>query len=640
MKFLKLPIILLLLVCVTNLSAAVKLPNIFTSNMVLQRDKPIKIWGLAEKGESVTVKFYGQQLKTTASKNGSWMVVLKPMAFGGPFDLIVQGKRNEVILKNILIGDVWICSGQSNMGMSVNGSLNAPFEIAAANFPNIRLLTVSADISNKTQTDVPESQWQICSPQTIGNFSAAAYFFGRDLHRDLNIPIGLINSSVGGTNIEAWMSNESIRNYPEYTEKIEQSLSPGFEEQINKSLKANSDWRVAMDQDKKNFPEWIKEGKLLGGNDRMELPQRWEDKLMPGIDGIVWFQKEIVLSEEEASEDIVVNLCLVDDGEETYWNGSLIGATDGYNKPRNYKLDKRIAKPGRNIISIKVTDSGGSGGIRGKAEDFFYQVKDKKYSLCGEWFYKPWIVKDSRLDISANNFPSLLYNSKINPLTQLPVKGVIWYQGESNVSNAYRYRDLLKSMITDWRSKWGLGNFPFLVVQLANCGKTPDGPADSEWAKLREAQSMALELPKTGMAVAIDIGEADDIHPKNKQEVGRRLALAALKVAYNKDLVYSGPVYKSMEVDEDRILLSFNNIGSGLKCCDKYGYLKGFCIAGKDQKFVWAKAFVEGDKVVVYSPLLKNPVAVRYGWADNPGDVNLFNNEGLPASPFRTDNWK
>lgn len=640
MQSIKLIFIFLLMEVTVSLYGTVRLPNLFSNDMVLQREQPVKIWGWSDKGESVTIKFNGQKSSIKSNSKGFWQITLKPFSFGGPYNLIVKGKANQIVLKNILIGDVWVCAGQSNMGMSVNGVLNARDEIATANYPQIRLLTVSEDISSQIKTDITSGQWKICSPETIGSFSAAGYFFGRNLYRNLNIPIGLINSSTGGTNIETWMSNKSIQKYPEYWEKIKESRLAEFDSKTKNSLKSLSQWRVSMDKDKNFLPEWIIGGKLIGVSSKMTLPQRWEDKLMPGIDGIVWFQKEITLSEEEAKENIVVNLCLVDDIDETYWNGKLIGTADGYNKPRNYKLEKGIAQMGKNIISIKVTDTGGSGGIRGNAEDFYYQVKNTTHSLCGEWYYKPWIVIDSRLEIGPNDYPSLLYNSKINPLTQLPIKGMIWYQGESNIAHAYQYRDLLKSMITDWREKWGQGDFPFMIVQLANCGTAPQNPSESQWAELREAQLMGLDLPKTALAVCFDIGEANDIHARNKQGVGARLAIAAMKVAYDKDIVYSGPVYRSMEIFNNQVLLTFDHAGSGLVSKDKYGYVKGFCIASSDHKFIWAKAFIQGNRVIVYHPDLKNPVAVRYGWADNPDDVNLYNKEGLPASPFRTDNWK
>jgi sialate O-acetylesterase len=617
----------------------VRLAHVFSDHMVIQRDLPVKIWGWADRGESVTVRFDGQQQHVKAGRDGKWLATFKPLPTGGTHEIKVSGKKNEILLTDILVGDVWVCSGQSNMGMSVRGSLNAQEEIAAADYPQIRLLSTGGDRSGKPQEDIVAESWSVCSPATVGNFSAVSYFFARDLYKALGIPLGLIHSSVGGTNIEAWMSTEAISRFPQYTDKITESLKPDFEKRLQESINARRDWSARIQADKE-IPPWILSGDLLKGDLKMTLPQRWEDKLMPGIDGVVWFQKEIELTQAQANSDIRVHLCLVDDNEETFWNGVPIGATNGYNVERNYVMKKGIARPGKNILSVKVMDGGGSGGIRGEAKDFYYEVNDRKYTLCGDWYYKPWIVIDSRLEISANDYPSLLCHAKIEPLTQFPIKGVLWYQGESNIFTAFRYRDLFKAMITDWRAQWKQGDFPFLFAQLANCDPPSKFPRESETAELREAQSMALSLPQTGMAVCIDIGDADDVHAKNKQGAGYRLAQAGLKIAYGKDVVYSGPVYRSMEIKGDRIILSFDQTGSGLKAEDKYGYVKGFAIASADRKFVWARAFVEGDRVVVYSPDLRNPVAVRYGWDSNPGDVNLYNKEGLPASPFRTDTWK
>jgi sialate O-acetylesterase len=606
---------------------------------MIQRDMPVRIWGRADAGEAVTVRFDGKQTqKVKTGKDGKWTVVFPPVPAGDVHEIRITGKRNEVLLTDLLAGDVWICSGQSNMGMSVRGSLNAQEEIAAADYPQIRLLTIGGDIAQKPQPEAATDGWKICSPETAGNFSAAAYFFARDVYRETGIPLGMIHTSAGGTNIEAWMSLAAIKPFSPYADKVGELLAPGFEQRLQESLAANREWNERIQADRE-LPAWIVSGELLNSGLQMELPQRWEDRLMPGIDGVVWFQKEIELTAEQAESDIRVHLCLVDDNEQTYWNGVPIGATSGYNVERNYRMEKGIARTGKNILSIRVMDGGGSGGIRGDAKDFYYEVNDRKYTLCGNWRYKPWIVKDSRQQISANDYPSLLFNTKIAPLTSLPIKGVLWYQGESNIDRAYLYRELFPALIRDWRAQWKQGDFPFLFAQLANCGYPSEQPRECATAELREAQRMALSLPQTGMAVCIDIGDADDVHAKNKQDVGRRLAQAGLKIACGKNIAGSSPLYRSMEVKGDRIVLSFDCAGSGLTVRDRYGYVKGFAIAAADRKFVWARAFIEGDKVVVYSPDIPNPVAVRYGWDDNPGDVNLYNTEGFPASPFRTDTW-
>jgi sialate O-acetylesterase len=362
-----------------------------------------------------------------------------------------------------------------------------------------------------------------------------------------------------------------------------------------------------------------------------------------GVDGIVWFRREFDLPSDAASQGITIYLGPIDDSDITWVNGKKVGETlNRYNEDRIYKVPPDALKPGRNVIAVRVEDTGGGGGIWGKPEQMKIVAGNFSMSLAGQWklrFSGSEIKVDGSSFVGPNSFPSLLYNGMINPFLNFPVKGAIWYQGESNADRAYQYRILFPLLINDWRARWNNPEMPFFFVQLANYMKPPDEPEESAWAELREAQSMTLKLPATGMAVIIDIGEADNIHPKNKLDVGKRLALSALKIAYGKDIVYSGPVYKSMTASGNKIILTFGNTGSELVCRDRYGYLKGFSIAGKDHKFYWAKAYIENGKVVVYNDKVDNPVAVRYGWANNPDDVNLYNKEGLPASPFRTDDW-
>jgi sialate O-acetylesterase len=375
---------------------------------------------------------------------------------------------------------------------------------------------------------------------------------------------------------------------------------------------------------------------------KMDLPQLWENAGLNELDGIVWFMKEITLTQEDAAKSMVLRLGPVDDSDHTYVNGSLVGSTEGkYDKIREYEVKPEVLKTGKNIICVRVTDIGGGGGLWGKAEELFYKSgENKAVTLAGEWSYQIGSKQIPTLEtVGPNSYPTLLFNAMIHPLIPFTIKGAIWYQGESNARRAYQYREIFPAMITDWRKNWGQGDFPFLFVQLANFMKAKDEPGESSWAELREAQMMTLSLPNTGMAVIIDIGKADDIHPRNKQDVGFRLARNALKIAYQQDVVYSGPLYQSFKIEDDKIRINFTNTGSGLAVKDRYGYLKGFSIAGKDKKFVWAKAQIEGNEVIVHNTAVQNPVAVRYGWADNPDDVNLYNREGFPASPFRTDDW-
>jgi sialate O-acetylesterase len=631
------------MLCVGHvLFAQLKLPKVFADNMVLQRDKPIKIWGWAKKGEAVSVSFNQQTAKAMPDSQGNWQLTLNSMTHGGPFEMIINQESEKMVLHNILIGDVWICSGQSNMEMPIEGwggdsIKNATSEIKAASFPQIRLFTVERALSYSPVKDV-NGNWQECSPRSVSSFSAVAYFFGRKLNQDLNIPIGLINTSWGGTNIQAWTSWDEMSKLDDYRNvKINEIL------QQQKKWKENSDrYNAALMNDIGMSEKWFAENTNVSSWKKVVMPQQYERFESPQADGIVWFRKDFNLTAEQVASAATVNLGAIDDSDETYINGKLIGKMNNWSANRSYTIESGLLKKGTNNITVKVLDTGGGGGFSGQAKDMFLKIGSDQISLAGDWLYKASVLTTqfNVRNTGPNAFPSQLYNAMIAPLTNFQIKGAIWYQGEANTSEAYAYRNLFPGMITNWRSKWN-DNFPFLWVQLANFMQPVVQPSESEWAELREAQHMTLKLPRTGESVAIDVGEANDIHPKNKQDVGKRLALAALKVAYEKDGIYSGPVFQSMEVKENKIILNFAHQGSGLVSTgDKYGYLKGFAIAGADQHFVWAKAYIEGDKVVVFSNEVKQPMAVRYAWGDNPDDANLYNKEGLPASPFRTDTWK
>jgi sialate O-acetylesterase len=629
----------LVFTCLTVLSQSLKadarLPKIFSDNMVIQRDVTVRVWGWAEKGESIVVSFNNATVKTKADKHGNWSVSFRPMIYGGPFEMNVKGKKNTITLKNILIGDVWLGSGQSNMEWVLKNTNNAEGEVANAHHPAIRLFTVKRAMSYGEQNDLAGGEWRECNPQTAIDFSAVAYFFGRKLNKDLNIPIGLINSSWGGTNIQTWMSWEVMSQKDEYknfdlaslriSAKDETEKRKRYEEALVNEKGATEKWYLTTD-----LSDWKK----------MQLPLTWEASEIGQADGYAWFIKEFEAQSLQTVQDISISLGPIDDQDESYLNGELIGSSRGPTADRVYKVNADKLKRGKNRIAIRVYDLARRGGIYGRPDQLFCQVGNKKVSLAGEWLYKTSVlttdfgVKDSH----PNTFPSQLYNAMIAPLIQFPIKGVIWYQGEANTQEAYRYRSLFPGMINDWRKKWK-DEFPFLWVQLANFMASDSVPGQSEWAELREAQSMTLSLPKTGQAVIIDIGEARDIHPRNKRDVGTRLALVALNIAYHKNIVCSGPSYRSMETTGDKIVITFQDKGSGLVVKNKYGYVNGFAIAGDDRNFVWANAFLEGDKVIVYSPSVKCPVAVRYAWGNNPDDANLYSKEGLPAAPFRTDAW-
>lgn len=621
---------------ITSLMADVSLPKIFSDNMVLQRNAPVIVWGWADKNESISVTLNNKTVKGKADNAGRWQVALPPLQHGGPFEMKITGKKKTINLKNILVGDVWLGSGQSNMEWIVKNSNNPEYEIAKSNYPLIRLFTVKKAMSHEPQKDLAGGEWLECNPKTVAGFSAVAYFFGRKLNQDLNIPIGLINSSWGGTNIQAWISWDVMSKKDEYRGTDISKLAASIKDQESKIRL----YEEAMKNEKGMAEKWYENSDPSGWK-KISLPQVWEGTAIGNADGYVWFQKDFEVSGPfDASTRFKLSLGPIDDQDQTYLNGKLAGSMNAYNEPRVYNIKPEMVKQGKNTLVIRVLDTGGGGGLFGKPDQLFFQHGEHTIPLSGEWNYKASVLNTDFgiQNTGPNSFPSQLYNAMIAPLTRFAITGMIWYQGESNTWEAYRYRALFPELITDWRNKWKT-DFTFLWAQLANFMAADSIPRQSEWAELREAQSMTLSLPKTGEAVLIDIGEADDIHPRNKQDVGLRLALAALKVEYKKDVVSSGPTVKSMEKSGDKIIISFNNTGSGLKIKDKYGYIKGFAIAGEDQKFYWARAVTDGDKIIVSGPSVKNPVAVRYAWGNNPDDANVYNKEGLPAAPFRTDTW-
>lgn len=613
--------------------------------MVLQQKHKVKIWGWADARERVTVEFNGQSAQTRADKEGTWEVLLEPMQAGGPHTMTIKGK-NTLTLDNVLIGEVWLCGGQSNMEWPVAASNNAEEEILNADYPNIRIFNVPNNLQFDPVKDIPDGEWQEVSPGTIGPFSAVGYFFGRNLHKNLDVPIGLVGSNWGGTVVETWISEESINTIDDFSREIETLNNIDPEELEEKARQKAEAIKAEIDVENDGLVDgeaiWAAPDYDDSHWKTMELPGLWEQTALPNIDGIVWFRKTIELSEKEAGARAKLVAAKIDDSDMTWINGVLVGQTvNQYAELREYSVPADILKPGKNVITIRVEDTGGGGGVYGSDDIFYLQVGSNKINLSGAWKYQlsPENLQVSGLKPGPNSFPTLLYNGMIYPIQNFAFQGAIWYQGESNAGRAKQYQRLFPLLIKDWRMNFLNPELAFIFVQLANYMEANEVPVESDWAELREAQAMALQLPNSGMAVTIDIGDPEDIHPGNKQDVGLRLALAARKVVYGEDIVFSGPVYKSMEVKDNKAIIAFDHIGSGLTTTNKYGYVMGFQIAGEDKNWKWAKAKIIDDKVVVYCEDIENPVAVRYAWSNNPEDANLYNEEGLPASPFRTDDW-
>ncbi len=632
-------IVFILLIFSAISSANVRMPLIFSDGMVLQRDKQIPIWGFADANESVEIHFNKQIKKTTADKNGKWTVNLAAEKAGGPFELIVIGK-NKITIKNVLVGEVWICSGQSNMEFQVFKTMNAEKEISSADYPMIRHFGVAQDLSGTPKDDLKQGKWEVANKENVGNFTAVGYYFARKLYSELKIPIGIINTSWGGTNVETWTSREAFENSPDFKAMIADvptvdinAIFETYKKSVLDNLKKVQGFDVSMENEDqfknanfqdKNWPE-------------IKVPSLWENQQIGNIDGIVWMRKTIILTAEQAKKEAVLHLAKVDDEDKTYVNGVEIGTNNLWDKKRIYEIPTNVLKEGTNVISVRITDYSGGGGIYGDPQDLKIDFKDSSLPLEGLWKFN--VVK-VRIEVSPNSYPSLLYNAMINPLVPYAIQGALWYQGEANVWRAKEYKKSFPLMINDWRTKFKQGNFPFYFVQLSTFdefgGNSQKG---SRWAELREAQSETLKLPNTGMAVTTDIGNAKDIHPTNKQDIGLRLAAIAMNNLYGKKQVHSGPTYKSQQIKGNQIILTFDNIGGGLSTSNN-DELKGFEIAGADKVFHSAKAIIKDNKIIVSSDKVQNPVAVHYGWADDDTTISLFNKEKFPASPFRTDNWE
>ncbi|UAY56875.1 sialate O-acetylesterase [Arachidicoccus terrestris] len=632
-----------LLFFATAATAQIRVARIFSDNMVLQRDQPVKIWGWADSHEPVKVDFNGQHAIGMADENGRWAVLLRPMCYGGPHIMTISGTRDTIVYHNILLGDVWLCGGQSNMEFPVSGwaKVNrSKQEIAQADHPEIRLFTVGRAMNYLPAADIQSGEWNVCTPENIPSFSAVAYFFGRKLNRDLHVPVGLISANWGGTLIQDWIGWDVIGKLPAY-----KGFDPKDSVAIESRMQtAKMRYDSAMARDAGELNSWFQLETDTAAWQETIVPEDWSHAPWHDATGTVWYRKEISLTADQAAKGAVLDLGVIDDKDVTYVNGVRVGQTGNWYSARHYHLPAGTMKAGRNVIAVKLTNADGGGGFvkDGHSPVLVWGGKDSM-PLSGRWRARPSVLS-TQFNVhfkGPNTFASQLYNGMIAPLNRFSIKGVIWYQGEQN-TNSYadskQYGQLFKMLIKDWRRK-RKSVFPFLWVQLANFDPGNTDDLHSHWALVREGQHQALALPNTGEAVAIDLGESKNIHPTNKQDVGYRLALSALKVAYLKDSVCSGPVLQSMKRKGRKLVLTFSEIGSGLiSKGNARGVVHGFVVAGRDGGFVPADALIKHGKVLVSSRKVKRPVAVRYGWEDDPEGLNLYNKKGLPASPFRTDN--
>jgi sialate O-acetylesterase len=622
--------------------AQLKLHPLFTDHVVLQRDVPVPVWGTAAKGEKVNVTFQGNTLAATANAKGEWEVKLPATPAGGPFEVTVAGRKERTVLNDVVFGDVWLCSGQSNMEWSVAQSNRFDEEQKAATDAQIRHFKVPRASSVSVQRTFRPADWQAASPQTVGDFTAVGYFFARELRKHHNVSLGLLNSSWGGTRLECWASlqangyktwadakvyhqAEEARRRTEVTKIHGEIPAEDLGFQGGKAVWAAADFDDA---------QW----KTLA------LPSWFWGDAKENFDGVFWIRKTFDLSAKAVSAEAVLNLGRFSDAASIWLNGTLLDSTSRpTDRLRQFAVPANLLKNGKNVVALRIHDNGGSVGVWNENDEIFLETAAGRIALKGnDWRYrltKFQYIPEEQFDSA----PSVLYNAMIAPLHKFPIKGILWYQGESNawpMPGAYNYRSQLPQMVADWRKQWGLGDVPFLLVQLTCFGEDPDQPKESNWAVVRESQAVAAQrTPNAAMAVILDVGDPKDVHPRDKQTVGHRLSLAARKLAYGEPVTYQSPAYESMKVDGGVIRLKFKNTGGGLVAKDRYGYLKGFAVAGADKKFHWATARIEGDEVVVSCPSVPKPVAVRYAWANSPDDANLFSKEGLPVGTFRTDEF-
>lgn len=634
--------------CATTQQATESRPllhPLFNDSGVLQRERPVAVWGWAKAGTEVTVRFANQSRKTIAGPEGKWSCTLEPLAASNEgrtltVETNVPGVRAEA--HDILVGDVWLCSGQSNMEMGI-GACNEEEEITRANYPRIRLLTVKKDTAFEPQ-DSTAAEWKLCTPDNLreggwGGFSAAAYFFGKKIHEELDVPIGLIHSSWGGTFAEAWTSEAALEDFPEFAPQLKQVEAIASSTAEDPELEYLNTWFQKHDPGTRS--NWQRADADTSDWREVSMPGSWSDCGIPGFEGVVWLQRKIELPDNWADKALTLRIGEIADNDTTWLNGTIVGRTNQYSLPRRYEISAGIAQPGINTITLRITNAGGGGILAEQYPLSIYPTGEEAASipLAGKWHLKETAKKDDtgRPLIGNPRVCSVLYNGMIAPLLPYTMTGVIWYQGEANASRPEQYQRLLPAMIRDWRKRFQREDLAFHIVSLASYQNRAEQPRDNEWAELREAQATtAKSLPHCELAIAIDIGEADDIHPKNKRDVGKRLALSALANTYGKAVVGSGPWFRSTAVEDGKIRIYFDHTNDGLEF--KGPTAQSFAVAGKDRKFVWAEAIIDGDTVVVSSPEVPQPIAVRYAWDSNP-EACLYNGAGLPAVPFRSDDW-
>lgn len=603
--------------------------------MVFQREAPVKIWGWSSAKDIVVGSFQREQKKVVSNEEGYWELDFGIQPTGGPYKITIASSSKKINWEDIYVGDVWLCSGQSNMEWLLKDVENAEAEIAAADLPLLRHFKVPKTWAETPQTDLQGGVWEVASSTTARNFTAVGYFFAKEIISSEAVPIGLVNTSWGGARLEPFMSAEAnrIEDIPEYLKALSEKQAKANEARIVKMKRRFKDITIPKAPSPAPTVEWQNTSIETSSWATMTLPTLWEDAGLQGFDGVIWFRKEVQLSQEEIVKIKSLQLGPIDDSDQTWINGIEVGSMQQkYNVDRTYPLRADVLKTGKNVITVRVEDTGGGGGIYGASEKMGFFGTERIKDLSGEWKMNAEALY-SQSNYQYNAVPTVLYHQMIYPLINFPIKGVIWYQGESNADpkDAGVYRDQFRSLILNWREDWKQDELPFFFVQLANFMKRQEAPVESSWALLRESQAAVLELPMTGMAVAIDIGEANDIHPRNKQDVGKRLALNALHKVYNRTIPFAGPTLESASQADGVLTLIFDN-AEGLKSAK--AMVPGFAVSNSAGEFQWVPGKIIDNTISLDVSKIDQPMELRYAWADNPA-TDLYNKFDLPAAPFR-----
>jgi sialate O-acetylesterase len=611
---------------------------IFGDNMVLQRGKPDTIWGWSKPGDAVRVQIADRTATATAGADRRWEAKIDPPSAGGPYTLTVSGPET-VEFHNVLVGDVWLCGGQSNMELPLRFTANAEEVAKTANDPEIRYFTVAGRPAYHTANLIGGS-WRVVSPQTADWLSAVAFYFARKVQQETHIPIGLVVDAVGGTPAEAWTGAAALRtmgtDFDVPLAELQRLAASSAPEYGNYILHWYDEYDTGLKE------KWFATGLDDASWKAVQVPNGFSEVGLPDTPAVAWFRREITLPDPLPSGRATIHLGEIERMDTVYINGTEVGASAWVENPRTYSLHPGVLKPGKNLIAIRVFKTKPDGGFLGKPDELYLAVDDQKTPLAGDW--KAKLSVDARpphpMPIGFENWPvipTVLYNGMLEPIVPLSITGALWYQGEQNSPRGYQYRRLLPVMIADWRSAFGQGDFPFYIVSLPAFGPRSATPIDDAWADTRESQAIAAAtVPNSCLAVTIDTGDPESLHPKNKQPVGDRLAFCALVNDYHRHGVDIGPTIKSVHRKSGSIVLRFSHTNGGLVV--KGDKLGEFSIAGDDRKWYWANATIKGNSVIVSSPSVTHPTQVRYAWQSNP-EATLFNGAGLPAAPFRTDDW-